>query len=322
LPAAPTRLTCDVGVIDSVLIAVPTLGTRPLLPLLRELAVQADEVRRLGLVVMVVLLDNSHAGSEPAREAAAATGAAYLPVSTRGFTQVRNAALDAARHHDVLVFIDDDELPCSGWLEHLVASARTHQADVVVGPVDVRVPPSAPRWLDGGTVLRPQRSQPDGPLEGHANSGNTLLRMSTVQQSGLRFDPAFNGVGGEDTDFFTRLARRDARLYWASAARVVETPDPERMALSYVMRRAYRVGVSVALIERAPGAATGTGSMAYPMLRRVGRVTCGLLRLGKAVLLRRPPEAARGLMDISFACGWFMAMVGLARGRRVSGCRS
>lgn len=302
--------------LHSLLVAVPTLGKRPLLPLLERLVQEVRAVRRRGYAGAVVLLDNS-SGLPPALlAAAAALGVHYRHVTARGFSQVRNAALDAAGQFDALVFIDDDELPCRGWLEALVTSAESHHADVVVGPVPLMLPPSAPRWLAEGAALRPRRSQPDGPLRGSANSGNTLIRMSTVRRLGARFDPALNTIGGEDTVFFGQLAQRGATLVWAGAAEAVETPDPERLAVSYVVRRAYRAGCIMAVTARM---VTGETWSAAP--RRVGRSCRGLLRLVLGGVCGRSSVCVLGLVDLSFTLGWFVT-VAMPRGRRsVNDCR-
>lgn len=302
--------------LHSLLVAVPTLGKRPLLPLLERLVQELRAVRRRGCVGAVVLLDNSPGLPPSLRAAAASMGVHYRHVTARGFSQVRNAALDAAGRFDALVFIDDDELPCRGWLEALVTSAESHHADVVVGPVLLMLPPSAPRWLAGGTVLRPRRRQPDGPLRGNANSGNTLIRMSTVRRLGARFDPAFNTIGGEDTVFFGQLAQRGATLVWAGTAEAVEAPDPERLAVSYVVRRAYRGGRIMAVTARL---VTGETWSAVP--RRVGRICRGLLRLVLGGVCGRSSVCVLGLLDLSFTLGWFVT-VAMPRGRQpVIDCR-
>ncbi|WP_127360601.1 glycosyltransferase family 2 protein [Actinacidiphila soli] len=299
--------------LKTVLIAVPTTGARPLLPLLEELYVQSRAAERGGRTVSVLLLDNSGGGSEWVRAAVARNGVTCQQVSDRGFAQVRNAALDLAAHYDALVFIDDDERPCYGWLETLVNSAEKSSADVVVGPVPVRLPPAAPRWLDGGAVLRPMRSQPDGPLHGPANSGNTLIRMATIQRLGVRFRPAFDRVGGEDTVFFTELAQRGATLVWAGAAVAQEIPDPERLTLSWTLRRAYRAGRAVARLERTLGPAL----FARRMHRRAGRIARGLARLLWGAVRRNSPDCVRGLMDFAFAGGW-LAESTCSRGRELT----
>ncbi|WP_459184281.1 glycosyltransferase family 2 protein [Streptomyces sp.] len=304
------------GRLRTVLIAVPTTGTRPLRTLLGELAEQAGAASRGGRTVSVLLIDNSGGcGSQEVRSAAVASGADYLEVRTRGYAQVRNAALEAGRQYDALVFIDDDEQPVPGWLEALVRGAEAYDADVVAGPVPVRLPPAAPRWLADGAMLRPQSCQPDGPLRGSAASGNTLIRMSTIERLDLWFNQCFDRTGGEDTAFFTELARRGAVLVWVGAAVAFETPDPERLALAYVVRRAYRSGAATALVERAVGGMPPTRRA----LRRAGRIARGLFRTVHGAAARNRTGCALGLVDIAFGCGWWIAV--LAR-RDVTGCRT
>jgi hypothetical protein len=300
----------------SVLIAVPTTGTRPLAALLEELLEQARAAQHKGRAVSVLLLDNAQDTSGRVRAVAAASAVRYQRVGRQGFAQVRNAALDAAEQHDAVVFIDDDEYPSPGWLEALLQSADEHRADVVVGPVPVRLPPGAPGWADGGATLRPPRTQPDGPLRGPANSGNTLVRMSAVERLQVRFDSAFDHTGGEDTVFFGHLTRHGARLVWASAAVAVESPDRDRLTLSCVLRRSYRSGRATALVERRLGA----GSPAVLGLRRAGRAARGLVRLLRAALRRCAPEGARALMDLAFCGGWLLATLSLTLRRGVRGC--
>lgn len=105
--------------LKTILVTVPPTGARPLRPLLDDLAQQARATESNDArTVSVMLLDNSAAGSEPARAAAAACEVEYRRVETPGFSRVRNAAMEEAQRYDALVFIDDDERlapgPCRG----------------------------------------------------------------------------------------------------------------------------------------------------------------------------------------------------------------
>jgi succinoglycan biosynthesis protein ExoM len=302
--ALPSGLVA--ATLRTVLIAVPTLGVRPLASLLAELARQAEEVRGTRRAVSLVVIDNSgRHGSSAVRSAAAAFSADYLLVPARGFAQVRNAALEAGRRYDAIVFIDDDEMPAAGWLGALLRGAEHYAADVVTGPVHVRLPAGAPRWLSGGELLRSPPQQPDGPLRGTAASGNTLVRMSVVNRLDLRFDPSFDRSGGEDTAFFTQLARRGATSAWSGAATAYETPDAERLTLSYVMRRAYRSGAIGVLVERAADQPEG-GRRAIRLAGRFGR---GLFRVARGALGGSLVACAWGLVDLAFVCGWATALL-------------
>ncbi|MEV6290595.1 glycosyltransferase [Streptomyces sp. NPDC051896] len=297
----------------SVLVVVPTLGTRQPTPLLAKLVQQGELVRPLGYDVEVLLLDNSPDGLPAAVRAAAESLASYARVPGPGYARVRNASLDAAEHHDALVFIDDDELPADGWLAALLRGAEQYGADVVTGPVRAVVPDGAPRWLAGGAALRPVVSRPDGLVHGAVGTGNTLLRMATVRKSGLRFEPAFDRTGGEDTVFFGSLVARGARVAFIEAAMVVEIQDPDRLRLRNFVHRAYLSGRRCAMTEHA---LHGPASARHK-LRRAFRPLRGLTRIAAALLLWRPPFLALGLADLAFAYGWWRAAATRHRGQRL-----
>ncbi|MGW3498001.1 glycosyltransferase family 2 protein [Streptomyces sp. NPDC001020] len=302
----------------TVLIALPTLGRRPLGPLMAELVRQAAEARSAGYVVEVVVLDNSADGHSGVRDCAARHGVRYRRVARRGFAQVRNAALETAADHDALVFVDDDEMPASGWLRALLDGAGTHRADVVWGPVRAVVPADAPRWLAGGRTLRPEWTQPDGPLIGVAASNNTLLRMEAVHRTGLSFEEEFDRSGGEDTVFFSRLAAAGARMVWIGAALVTESQDLDRLTLRGLVERWHRHGAASAAAERTLRGRWG----ASLTMRRMARVPRGLARIVMSGVVRDPARAAGGIEDLAFACGWCAAAarIVLGAGVRTKGC--
>ncbi|MGW0206731.1 glycosyltransferase [Streptomyces sp. NPDC003233] len=301
--------------LKTILIAVPTTGARPLRPLLDDLVQQARVTESSGTrTVSILILDNSAAGSKSAREAAAACGVAYRRVEKRGYSQVRNAAIDAAWQYDALVFIDDDERPVPEWLGALVASAENNDADVVVGPVVIRLPQGAPRWLDEGRLIRQVRTQDDGPLEGPAQSGNTLVRMSTVCRTGLRFNSAFDRTGGEDSVFFHEMTQRGARMFFTRTALVFETPDQDRMTLSGVVRRAFHGGRTSAVVE----AEISDMPMSRRLIRRAGKLSRALCRVLFGTVCGRSVDCVLGMQDISFVCGWGTALITGRSGSAVS----
>ncbi|MFD0282706.1 glycosyltransferase family 2 protein [Streptomyces lutosisoli] len=293
----------------SVLIAVPTLGVRPLTSLLGELSRQAAEVGPQYAAEIVLLdnsadgivrLDDSADGFVDGSEAAAAHGAHYRRVPCRGYSQVRNAALDMAAEYDVLIFIDDDEVPLGGWLQAHLQGAERYGADVVGGPVRAVVPPGSPRWLAGGSTLRCEDFPPDGPMgQAVPGTGNTLLRMATVQKMELRFEENFDLFGGEDMVFFAEMAAAGARIVTIGAARVIEFQDPDRLTLKGLMRREYRFGVATVSVDRALQKKWG-----YLIVRRSAKMARGIARIIGGVTVFRPSTAALGVKDVAFAWGW------------------
>ncbi|PHP65126.1 hypothetical protein CSC94_20620 [Zhengella mangrovi] len=168
-----------------------------------------------------------------------------LPVASGNIATARNALLDAATG-DWIAWIDDDEHVEPEWLVRMMACAADFNADVVIGPVLPTYPDSAPDWM---VAARPHYNH-----WGHrgkrlftGRGGNTLMRRRVTETHGLRFDPALGRTGGEDTDLFSRAAAQGAVIVATDDAIVHEPVPPERLAPSYILRRAVRAGQSFGL---------------------------------------------------------------------------
>jgi succinoglycan biosynthesis protein ExoM len=291
-----------------VLVAIPSRGRRDLVPTLRALTDQSAALG-IGHGVDVVVLDNS-GGHDPGILAAATQfGCRAEIVPKPGLAQVRNAAIELlAPGHASLLFLDDDEVPSAGWLREMLASHSMHGPAVVIGPVRVRTPPGAPRWLRSGDLLRREQTRPSGPHSGDTNSGNTLLDADFLRQTRLRFDERFDRSGGEDTDFFRRLRALGGEVFWAEGAAVVEYPDPERLTLSGLLRRAFHAGNLAWQFE---SESRSIGPLLVGLVRRQGRLVRGLgLALG-GLSTGRLDRAARGLCDWATVAGTWASVAHL-----------
>jgi GT2 family glycosyltransferase len=133
-----------------------------------------------------------------------------------GLPSQRNAILDATADLDVLLFIDDDFLMESRYLEAVIAALRLNASLVATTGTlihdDVKGPGlsvEAGRTLiardNEGADTRVNLAWRPAP---HAYGCNMALRMSTVRAHGLRFDerlPLY--AWSEDMDFTHRIAR-------------------------------------------------------------------------------------------------------------------
>lgn len=265
----------------------------------------ADEVE-------VVVIDNDPDGS--AASVTAERAVRYVHEPAPGLAAVRNRALDEADHAELLVFIDDDEVPDPAWLRELVgAFDRYDDAHGVAGRVVTPLPADLDPWLVAvGAFVRPQRD--DGQLMPTAATNNLLLELDAVRAAGVRFDPRFGMTGGEDSMFTQQFSRAGYRIRWTNAALVVENVLPERIDRRWILMRAYRTGNSsarlrIALAQSAAGRLSArVGSIASGAARVVGG--SGLWALGGVTgsLGRR----ARGRRAISRGSGYLSGAVGSA----------
>jgi GT2 family glycosyltransferase len=168
-----------------------------------------------------------------------------LVVRARGIAQNRNALVEGALERpdmEFLAMLDDDEWPTAGWLDHLVAIQQATGADAVAGAV-LREFESVPGRLaahcDG---IAPARGT-TGPANEIESTANVLIRRSCLDQA-YRFDPEFALTGGEDREFFTRLARDGKRFAWSDEAIVYAFVPASRASLRWSLARAYRAGNS------------------------------------------------------------------------------
>lgn len=202
----------------------------------------------------IVIADNSpsrHAEAFAAALAADGRPVRWVHASPPNISVARNAGLHAARA-GLVAFLDDDLVVEPGWLDHLLAALRTHDADVAVGGVRPRFESgSAPAWdsqgarftrtldLPSGALIRAGRGKPRGFAISTASS---IWRRSTCFTDTEPFDPQFGASGGEDLELFLRLERRGCRFAWSAEAKVWETIPTSRTALRYQVMRAYSGG--------------------------------------------------------------------------------
>ncbi len=215
--------------------------THLLRPLLTALVQQAAALSPPALVVVV---DNDpDGGARAAVQEWAAAGVRYESEPRPGIAAARNRALDAAADADVLVFIDDDELPTTGWLPTLVAAWREWRCAAVTGPVRSEFAAAPSAWVAGSGVFT-RTSRPSGTLLGGGATNNLLLDVSAVRALGLRFDERFGLTGGEDTMFVHQLVAGGGEIRWCDEAEVVEVVPVDRTTRDWVLRRCFRSGSS------------------------------------------------------------------------------
>lgn len=195
-------------------------------------------------LIDIVVVDNDPSGSASAvvERMKNRLAVQYVVEPRPGVAHARNCVLQVARSYDALVFLDDDEEVTEGWLRALLAAHRRDPHSVITGLVKYRLPDTTPGWIvDGGFFERPDH--PDGATLSSTGTGNTLIPMSSLKRlTDPQFDTAFSLSGGEDTDFFGRLAAVGVKIVWARGAVVLENVSPERATWEWLTQRYERTG--------------------------------------------------------------------------------
>ena len=165
----------------------------------------------------------------------------YTSEPRQNIALARNEALRHARG-EFAAFIDDDEFPKDDWLATMLKTCETYDAAGVLGPVRPHFEAPPPDWIiKGGFCERPEHET--GTIVGwqESRTGNVLFRRSILDGTEEPFDSAF-GTGGEDVDFFLRMAKRGCVFRWCNEGVVYETVPKERWTRTYMLKRALLRG--------------------------------------------------------------------------------
>lgn len=205
----------------------------------------------------VVIVDNSEDANAKelvlGHEISNVTRLDYYHERERNIAAARNAAL-AKSTGDFVAFIDDDEAASPEWLSELHRIMKEKNADIVFGPVQpVFAGGKAPVWDPEGKKYTKGLHLPDGadaPVYqgsghhsaalGEVGSCNVMMRRETCLVDGMGFNKDFGKLGGEDSEFFTRLVQKGLKVCYAAQAIVHEEIPQDRQTLEFMLLRKDR----------------------------------------------------------------------------------
>jgi succinoglycan biosynthesis protein ExoM len=319
----PPKLTKVMAVRDelptlNLVVAVPTFR-RPdrLRTALEQIVAQTAALSSdgaLGVSASVLVIDNDPAGTGRATvDDLAEPRIRYSQEVTPGVSAVRNRALDEAGDADLLVFIDDDEVPSPEWLTSLVKTWRQTRPAAVMGRVYFHLESTADRWVAaGGFFDRPRR--PTGTEITVAAAGNLLLDLRQVRDFGVRFDPRLGLSGGEDNLFTRQIVRRGGRMVWCDESVTTDFVPAERSTRPWVLKRAWRTGNTTAIVNLylADNAKERSIARCAAAVRGLARIGGGAARYAIGIAVRSVRHQARGLRTLRRGQG----MLAGARGAR------
>lgn len=198
----------------------------------------------------------------------------YAHEPAPGIATARNCALAAASDADLLVFIDDDEIPAADWLKNLLATYAQYESVGVVGNVLREYEVTPDPWILAGRYF--DREPIETGVRVHAaGTGNLLLDLNQVRKFDVWFDPIFGLSGGSDTLFTSQLVRAGGELVWCADAPVYEQIPASRLTRKWVVTRAFRIGNGGARTALAL-----TTSVSERTAVRVKEAGAGIARIG------------------------------------------
>lgn len=261
----------------------------------------------------VVVVDNDPAGAASAQvQEWRGRRVRYVHEPRPGIAAARNAALAEAGPAEVLLFIDDDEVPRPQWLETMVRFWSTWGCAAVSGPVLARFEGGTLDAWSRGSGLFARLERPTGASVGGASSGNLLLHLDTLRRLNLTFDERFGLSGGSDTMLTHQLARLGGVLRWCDEAEVVEYNPVERLSRAWALRRCYRTGNDW---SRVALALTGTRRQRVAervdlLARGAWRIFWGLARQVRGLATSSPADQGAGACMVATGRGVISGALG------------
>jgi glycosyltransferase involved in cell wall biosynthesis len=235
----------------------------------------------------------------------------WVTEPVQGIVAARNRAVAESLASDILVFIDDDELPLPGLIAAAADAILNEGAECVGGRVAMDFESvHRPRWLDD-SLLGFLAAVDHGPEGFWIENDRTPVWTANVaydmrlfrDDPALRFDKRYDRVGnvvggGSDAAMFRTLLERKTRMRYRPDMAVLHAVETWRLTRSYFVKLHYRAGLRTGE-HRLP--AFGKTLLGVPPFLAMQCIAHTLKTLG--MLLLRRPGWVRQAMNASNALG-------------------
>jgi glycosyltransferase involved in cell wall biosynthesis len=182
----------------------------------------------------------------------------FVTETAQGIVPARNRAIEESLDSDIMVFIDDDELPQPGLLRSAYDAIVNDGAQCAGGRVEVDFSPHGrPTWLEDDLLgFLAEVKYGDTPFWIEDDStpiwtANIAYDMSLFRDDpALRFDKRYNregtGMGGgEDGIMLRTLRARGTRIRYRPDMAVWHFVEPWRLKRGYFLKLHYLAGLRV-----------------------------------------------------------------------------
>lgn len=235
------------------------------------------------------------------------------------FARNRAAREALAAGHDLLAFVDDDEVVAQDWLVRLVAGYRESGAALIGAPLYVMPPAPGLGWLQRRMhdciarrhARKASRKGARASLSGTPGvnivTNNWLAETSVFGEHGIWFDETMRFTGGTDAKFSVDVKDAGLPTAWVHDALAYEIIPPDRLSFRYQFDRARAQSTTTfrRKIDRRPASR-------WSVLFTVPVKSVQALLLTLSVI----PSNGRTLLDLAHACGWIAGRIGATFGAR------
>lgn len=186
----------------------------------------------------------------------------YVTETRQGIVPARNRALSEAMDSDIMVFLDDDEMPQPGLLQAVCDALLNEGASCAGGRVVVNFSPhTRPHWL-GNELLGFLAAVDYGAQPFWIKDSSTPVWTANVaydmrlfrDDPSLRFDLRYNRAGtavggGEDIMMFNELLSRETKMRYRPDMVVEHYVEAWRLKRGYFLKLHYQAGLRKGLYE-------------------------------------------------------------------------
>lgn len=178
----------------------------------------------------------------------------------QGLSGARNSGISTAKG-EVIVFLDDDAIAATNWLERLTTGYEDPNIIGIGGSLEPIWLSEKPRWFPeefnwvvGCSYL--------GMPQTTASMRNLIGANMSFRREAFGETNGFYVGRGEDSEFCIRVRNRwpKKELIYEPNARVFHNVTKERSSWKYFLRRCYLEGCSKAILTRRVGTGIGLAS--------------------------------------------------------------